>query len=74
MNGIFLPFATTSGERLVKGDPRPYLQERYGSLVHYVTLVVLASQLLVEERLILEEDADRFVERAMSEHAFDRVG
>lgn len=73
-NGSFLLFATTSEERLKKGDPRPSLQERYGSRARYVKLVVLASQWLVEERLILEEDADRFVERAMSEHAFDGVG
>ena len=74
VNGSFLPFATTREERLEKGDPRPSLQERYGSRARYVELVVLASQWLVEERLILEEDADRFVERAMSEHAFDGVG
>ena len=36
-------------------------------------LVALASQRLVEERLILEEDADRFVERAMVEPAFDEI-
>ncbi len=74
VNGSFLPFATTREERLEKGDPRPSLQERYGSRTRYVKLVVLASQWLVEEHLILEEDADRFVERAMSEHAFDGVG
>ena len=74
VNETFMPFATTLEERLEKGDPRPSLQERYESRARYIKLVVLASQWLVEECLILEEDAERFVERAMSEHAFDGVG
>ena len=74
VNGSYLPFAGTRAERVEKGDPRPSIQERYGSRARYVKLVALASQRLVEQRLILEEDADRFVERAMSEPAFDEIG
>ena len=74
VNGSYLPFAVTRAERLEKGDPRPSLEERYGSRARYVKLVALASQRLVEQRLILEEDADRFVEWAMSESAFDEIG
>ena len=74
VNGSYLPFAKTRTERLEKGDPRPSLEERYGSRARYVKLVALASQRLMEERLILEEDADRFVERAMMEPAFDEIG
>ena len=74
VNGSYLPFAKTRAERLEKGDPRPSIEERYGSRARYVKLVALASQRLVEERLILEEDADRFVEQAMSEPAFDEIG
>ena len=73
VNGSYLPFAKTRTERLGKGDPRPSIEERYGSRARYVKLVALASQRLVEERLILEEDADRFVERAMVEPAFDEI-
>ena len=73
VNGSYLPFAKTRIERLEKGDPRPSIEERYGSRARYVKLVALASQRLVEERLILEEDADRFVERAMVEPAFDEI-
>ena len=54
--------------------PAPSIEERYGSRARYVKLVALASQRLVEQRLILEEDADRFVEQAMSEPAFDEIG
>ena len=74
VNGSYLPFAGTRAERLEKSDSRPSLEERYGSRARYVKLVALASQRLVEQRLILEEDADRFVERAMSEPAFDEIG
>ena len=74
VNGSYLPFAKTRTERLEKGDPRPSIEERYGSRGRYVKLVALASQRLVEQRLILEEDADRFVERAMVEPAFDEIG
>ena len=74
VNGSYLPFAKTRTERLGKGDPRPSIEERYGSRARFVKLVALASQRLVEERLILEEDADRFVERAMVEPAFDEIG
>ena len=74
VNGSYLPFAKTRAERLKKGDPRPSIEERYGSRARYVKLVALASQRLVEERLILEEDADRFVKWAMLEPAFDEIG
>ncbi len=74
VNGSYLPFTKTRMERLEKGDPRPSIEERYGSRARYVKLVALASQRLVEQRLILEEDADRFVEQAMSEPAFDEIG
>ena len=74
VNGSYLPFAKTRTERLGKGDPRPSIEERYGSRARYVKLVALASQRLVEQRFILEEDADRFVEQAMSEPAFDEIG
>ena len=48
VNGSYLPFAKTRTERLEKGDPRPSIEERYGSRARYVKLVALASQRLVE--------------------------
>jgi hypothetical protein len=71
--GSYLPFAKTREERLQKGDSRPSIEERYRSRAHYVRLVSLAAEKLVEQRLLLEEDADRFVERAMKETALDHV-
>ena len=31
LNGSFIPFAKTKAERIASGDPRPSLEERYGS-------------------------------------------
>ena len=65
-----LPFAKTADERRHRGDPRPSLQERYRSRVHYVRAIAVAAQRLVEQRLLLEEDADRYVALAMQEEGW----
>lgn len=71
--GSYLPFAGTREERVASGDPRPSIEERYGSRARYVRLVTLACQRLLDERLILEEDADRFVTQAMSDPALSHL-
>ena len=70
LNGSYLPFAKTAAERRAGGDPRPALQERYRSRVHYVRAIAVAAQRLVEQRLLLEEDADRYVALAMQEEGW----
>jgi hypothetical protein len=70
LNGSYLPFARTAGERRANGDPRPSLQERYPSRVSYVRTIAVAAQRLVEQRLLLEEDADRYVALAMQEEGW----
>ena len=69
--GSFLPFARTESERAASGDPRPSVEERYRSRAHYVRAIAASAQRLVTQRLLLEEDADRYVEMAMKEPAFD---
>jgi hypothetical protein len=69
--GRYLPLAKTAQERQARGDPRPSLQERYRSKAHYVRAIAMAAQRLVEQRLLLEEDADRYVALAMREAAVD---
>jgi Alpha/beta hydrolase domain len=69
--GCYLPFAKTVEERTASADPRPSLQERYRSKAHYVRAIALAAQRLVEQRLLLEEDADWYVALAMREAAMD---
>ena len=65
-DGSFAPFANTRAEREPKNDPRPSLEERYGSHATYVKKVEEAAQKLVGSRLMLKEDADRIVDRAKS--------
>jgi hypothetical protein len=54
--GGFIPFAATKAERLASGDPRPSLEERYGTHDGYVAAVRKAADALVAERLMLPED------------------
>jgi hypothetical protein len=64
LNGSYIPFAKTKAEREQRGDPRPSLEERYGDHAGYVKAVSTATRKLVEERFLLQEDADRYVEAA----------
>lgn len=57
--GAHFPFAKTAAER--GGDPRPSLQERYGSQAGYVTKVEEAAQKQVSEGFLLPDDAARIV-------------
>jgi hypothetical protein len=62
--GSYVPFAKTKAERLASGDPRPSLEERYGSQEAYVQQVRRVVRELQEARLLLPEDAARFVDEA----------
>jgi Alpha/beta hydrolase domain len=64
LNGSFVPFATTTAERLANGDPRLSLKERYKDHQGYVAAVEKAAAELVHERFLLQEDADRFISDA----------
>jgi Alpha/beta hydrolase domain len=62
LQGSYLPFAKTAADR--GADPRPSLQERYGSKAEYVAKVEKAAARLVSERFLLPEDAARLVAEA----------
>lgn len=62
--GQFIPFATTEAERLVAGDPRRSLEERYRSHGGYVAAVTRAANQLVRDRLMLREDAQKYINQA----------
>jgi Alpha/beta hydrolase domain len=64
LNGGFLPFAKTKAERVVSGDPRSSLEERYGTHQAYVDAVKVAAEKAVGERFLLRADADRIVAEA----------
>jgi hypothetical protein len=64
LNGGYAPFAKTKAERLAAADPRPSLEERYGSHAAYVASVKAAADKAVAERFLLPEDRDRLVAEA----------
>ncbi len=70
--GSYLPFAQTAEERFKSGDTRLSIAERYHSKAQYVRAIVLAAQRLIEQRLLLEEDADRYVELALQEQCIEK--
>lgn len=75
VTGSFLPFAATAVQRQATGDSRPSLAERYHSRADYVRRIACAAQQLVEDRLLLDEDAERYVELALREGAcLDKAG
>lgn len=59
--GSYFPFAATKEERQANGDPRPSLEERYPSHDAYVAAVSRAAAELQEARLLLAEDAERYI-------------
>ena len=64
LDGAFFPFADTQAQRIASGDSRRSLQERYGNHQGYVSAVTTQTKALVAERLLLEEDAARFIREA----------
>ncbi|HSE91006.1 MAG TPA: alpha/beta hydrolase domain-containing protein [Candidatus Binatia bacterium] len=62
--GSFIPFAKTKAGRNKERDPRLSLQERYKNHYDYVTKVSRAARILVDQRYLLPEDAERMVHEA----------
>jgi hypothetical protein len=63
-SGGYIPFAKTKAERLASGDPRPSIEERYGTHEKYVAAVRAGAARLVRDRFLLREDADRLIAEA----------
>lgn len=63
-DGSYIAFARTRAEREKNGDPRPSVEERYTSKDDYVAKVRRAARELVGARLLLDEDAQRYVRAA----------
>jgi hypothetical protein len=63
-SGGYMPFAKTTADRLNARDPRPSVEERYGTLRGYVCAVKRAAVHAVQDRFLLQEDADRLIAQA----------
>jgi hypothetical protein len=66
--GGYVPFAVTRAERLKAGDPRPFLEERYGTQEGYACVVRRAAQSLVRDPFLLKDDADRVIAGTSNAH------
>ena len=62
--GSFIPFAKNKAERSKNGDPRLSIEERYQNRKHYVQQISRAARALMDQRLLLAEDAERIIEEA----------
>lgn len=69
--GSFIPFARTKAERQAANDPRPSIEERYAGDEDYVAKVAAVCKQRVAERLMLSEDAERYVAAAKAKNPFD---
>jgi hypothetical protein len=65
-DGTFLAFAATRADREATPDARPSLAERYPTQAAYVTEVETIVTQLLNGRLLLQDDADGYVNRAKS--------
>jgi hypothetical protein len=63
-NGTMIPFAATKEERLKNNDPRLSMAERYPDEGDRAAAIEKATQQLVRDRLVLEEDAGLFIVRS----------
>jgi hypothetical protein len=62
--GGMIPFARNAEERRANQDPRPSLEERYGSHEGYVAAVKKAAARAMAERFLLQEDAAALIAAA----------
>ncbi len=62
--GGMIPFAKTKAERIANEDPRPSLEERYGSHAGYVAAVEGAAHNAVAQGFLLDADAKALVAAA----------
>ena len=66
-DGSCLPLPIDKAAREAAGDPRPSIAERYRSGADYVARVQAVVTQLMADRLLLAEDAERYLDRARKE-------
>jgi hypothetical protein len=66
LTGGYIPFAKTRAERLASGDPRLSLEERYGTQLGYICVVLKVAQHEVAKRFLLQKDGERLAGEAVT--------
>jgi hypothetical protein len=69
--GGYVPFAITKQGRIQSADPRPSLEERYGTHAGYVQAVQAAAAKAVAKGFLLQADADALVAAAQASHVLN---
>jgi hypothetical protein len=69
--GGYIPFAVTKQQRIQTNDPRPSLQERYGTHAGYVQAVQAAAAHAVASGFLLQADADALIAAAQASHVLN---
>ena len=62
LSGGYIPFLKTKAEREQSGDPRPALQERYGTFAEYARQYRVSIDTLVAQRYLLAEEVGPLVQ------------
>jgi hypothetical protein len=70
LSGSHIALPRTRAERQAKRDPRPSLEERYGDRAGFAKAVETAARKLVQQRFLLQEDADRYIQAARQLNPF----
>ncbi|MET0682325.1 MAG: alpha/beta hydrolase domain-containing protein [Casimicrobiaceae bacterium] len=69
--GGWIPFAKTLAERMVTGDPRLSLTERYGNHAGYVAAVTAAADRIMAQGFLLKADRDALVAAAAASNVLN---
>ena len=64
-SNFFHAFARTRWQRVMTSDPRPSLEERYGTADAYLEKFTAAAREVVSEGYLLEDDARGLIDRAL---------
>src|SRR5262249_48280079 len=59
--GQMIPFALTKAQRVAADDPRLSVEERYSNRATYVNSITQAANSLQDQRLLLNEDVQRYI-------------
>jgi hypothetical protein len=65
--GGYVPFSRALADRLVTGDPRPSIQERYTTVGNYYFAASMIAKRLIAQRFLLVEDAQRITSQALQQ-------
>ncbi len=74
LSGQYVPFYETQAEREAHGDPRLSLEERYRTHRGFVRAVRQATRELVHDGMLLQEDAEIFVQTARDSDVLTHQG